>query len=67
MKYKNYMFDIEMIIDHPIVLLNKTQIVSSHHTMRGFNLNQLIDIIKLNKVPDEDETKITFIIRGVNF
>lgn len=67
MKFKQYHFDVEMVIDHNIEIATKQMIVSSHHTKRGLSLKELNDLIKLNNVPEDENTKITFIIRGVNF
>ena len=65
---KEYKFDIEMIIDHEIVMImgNPTPI-ATHHRYRGVDLKDLEKIIRLNMVPKDDNTKITFIIRGVNY
>lgn len=65
MKMKEYKFDIEMIIDHEIKFYGKKQQVSTHHAMRGYTLKELTNLIRINNVPEEDDTKITFIIRGL--
>ena len=67
MKYKEYHFDVEMIIDHNVEFMGETQQISTHHTMRGYKLQELIEIIKLNNVPLDSDIKITFNIRGVNY
>lgn len=68
MKMKEYKFDVEMIIDHETVMImgNPTPI-ATHRRFRGVDLKDLERIIQNNMVPKEDSTKITFIIRGVNY
>ena len=67
MKYKPYHFDVELIIDHEIEFMGKKENIATHHTVRGISFNDLKHMIKINECPKEDTTKITFIIRGVNF
>lgn len=67
MKMKEFRFDIELIIDHKMLIITDDQYISTHHTRRGYTLKELIKLIRINNVPVEDNTKITFIIRGVNY
>ena len=69
-KIKEFIFDVEYIHDFDIAFMGKSQNVSSHKIVRGLTLKELVELIKLNQVPikdDEQNHKITLIIRGVNF
>lgn len=69
MKYKEYNFDVEMIIDHTVqVIMNQKVTISTHRMFRGMKLSELLDLIRSNnKVPEDENVKITFNIRGVNY
>lgn len=69
MKYKEFYFDIEMIIDHSVqVIMNQKVTISTHRKFRGMKLKELLDLIRSNNnVPQEENVKITFMIRGVNY
>ena len=68
MKIKEYYFDVEMIIDHSIQVIGNNKVdISTHRTFRGMKLNELLVLIRSNKVPQEENVKITFNIRGVNY
>lgn len=68
MKTKPYKFDVEMIIDHNIQVIGKECVnVSSHRTFRGLSLVNITDLIRSNSVPEDEDVKITFNIRGVNY
>lgn len=66
-KMKEYHFDVEMIIDHEMVVISHPFHVSSHRMFRGLKLEEVIELIKQEKVPTEANIKITFNIRGVNY
>ena len=67
MKIKEYHFDVELIIDHSILFMNTNQNVSTHHVLRGLSLKELNDLIHKNDIPESENIKITFNIRGVNY
>lgn len=68
MKTKNYIFDVEMIIDHKVqVIGNESVNVSSHRIFRGICLSDVYNLIRNNSVPENEDVKITFNIRGVNY
>ena len=67
MKYKKYYFDVEMIIDHEIEIMKHKESISTHHVNRGLSLTDVTNLIRNNMVPTEENVKITFNIRGVNY
>lgn len=68
MKFKEYHFDVDMVIDHSVTVIGKTKIkASTHHGFRGMKLSELTHLIESNKVPKDEDVNITFHIRGVNY
>ena len=69
MRYKRFNFDVEMIIDHSVhVIMNYKTEVSTHRIYRGLNLKQLLELIRVNNnIPKNEDVKVTFNIRGVNY
>lgn len=68
MKYKEFIFDLEYIHDFKVDTVGKEVInVSTHRTVRGIKLTDIVDIVRHNLVPIDEDSKITLIIRGVNF
>lgn len=65
MKAKEYYFDVEMIKDYTYLVCNIPQNISIHFMERGVSLERLIQILNENK--SEENVKITFNIRGVNY
>lgn len=68
MKTKPYRFDIEMIIDHSVQVIGKQKVeLSTHRVFRGMELKELLSLIRSNEVPLDENVKITFNVRGVNY
>lgn len=61
MIFKEYYFDVEIIIDYPLYK------ISTHHMRRGLKLKELNELIKENLIPKDETRKITINIRGVNY
>ena len=68
-KFKEYHFDVEIIIDYEhINIVGKRCKLSTHRMLRGLTLSELISLIKDNKIPlNYAKSDITFNIRGVNY
>lgn len=68
MEMKKYHFDVEMIIDHEIAVIGKSTVpIATHRMFRNLELKEMINLIKNEQVPEEQNVKITFNIRGVNY
>lgn len=68
MKMKPYHFDVEMIIDHEIAVIGKKTVpIATHRMFRNQSLTDIVELVRLNQVPEEENVKITFNIRGVNY
>ena len=68
-KFREYYFDVEIIIDHDYMeIMGEKVNVSTHRMLRGLKLDEMIQLIKDNKIPFGINTcRITFNIRGVNY
>ena len=49
------------------LIMNQVVTISTHRVNRGLSLKQLLDLIQTYEIPEDDQTKVTFNIRGVNY
>lgn len=68
-QFREYKFDVEMIIDHDEQQIMGIKIpIATHRIFRGLSQNELFDLIKGQQIPkDCKDINITFNIRGVNY
>ena len=68
MKFKEYHFDVEIIIDYNYMkVVGKPCNISTHRVIRDLTLDQVVSLIKSNQMPQQSYIHITFNIRGVNY
>lgn len=67
-KMKEFKFDVDLIINHETVMIMGIRTpIATHHKFRGMDLKDLNKLIRINMVPEKDNTEITFIIKGMNY